>query len=41
MRHFLQPPGAIAGLAGRVSLPTAQRPLVALPRFTQALPPAY
>jgi hypothetical protein len=41
MRHFLQPPGTIAGLAHRVLLPTAQRSLVALPRFTHVLPPAY
>jgi hypothetical protein len=41
MRHFLQLPGAIAGLSCRVPLPTAQRPLIALPRFSQALPAAY
>ena len=41
MRHFLQLPRAIAGLSHRVTLPTAQRPLVAPPRFTHALPPAY
>jgi len=41
MRHFFQLPGAIAGLSRRVLLPTAQRPLVALPRFTHALSPAY
>ena len=41
MRHFLQLPRAIAGLACCVPLPTAQRLLVALSRFTHALPPAY
>jgi len=41
MRHFLELSRAIAGLARRVPLPTAQRQLVALPRFTHALPPAY
>jgi hypothetical protein len=41
MRHFLQLPRAIAGLARRVPLPTAQRPLVAPSGFTHTLPPAY
>jgi hypothetical protein len=41
MRHFLQLSRAIAGLARRMPLPTARRPLVALARFTHALPPAY
>ena len=41
MRHFLAPPCAIAGLPCRVALPTAQRPLVSLPRFTHAPSTAY
>ncbi len=41
MRHFLQSPRAIAGLSRRVTLPTAQRLLVSLPRFTHALATAY
>ena len=41
MRHFFQLSRAIAGLSCRMPLPAASRPLVALPRFTHALPPAY
>lgn len=41
MRHFRRLPGAIAGLASRVPLPTAQRLLIALTRFTHALSTAY
>jgi hypothetical protein len=41
MRHFRRPPSAIAGLASRVPLPTAQRLLVPLARFTHALSTAY
>ena len=41
MRHFLLPPRPIPGLSCRVTLPTAARPLVSLPRFTHALPAAY
>jgi hypothetical protein len=41
MRHFLQPPRAIAGLSRRMPLPTAQRPLVSLSGFAHALSTAY
>jgi hypothetical protein len=41
MRHFRRPPSAIAGLAGRVTLPTAQRLLIPLTGFTHAPATAY
>jgi hypothetical protein len=41
MRHFRRPPSAIAGLASRVPLPTAQRLLIALTCFTHAPSTAY
>lgn len=41
MRHFLRAPSAIAGLPSGVPLPTAQRLLVPLTRFTHALATAY
>jgi hypothetical protein len=41
MRHFLRPPSAIAGLASRMPLPTAQRLLIPLTCFTHGLSTAY
>jgi hypothetical protein len=41
MRHFLELPSTIAGLSGRMPLPTALRPLVSLPRFSHALATTY
>ena len=41
MRHFRGPPSAIAGLASRVTLPTAQRVLIPLTGFTHAPSTAY
>ena len=41
MRHFRRLPGAIAGLASRVPLPTAQRLLIPLTCFTHAPSTAY
>jgi hypothetical protein len=41
MRHFLRTASAIAGLPSGVTLPTAQRQLVPLTRFTHAPATAY